>query len=319
MSKERNELLSLYSDQKQPNTPDTDYLLEVIAASLIERGYDLDTIRIFREGMSRRGISKDVEEIHTQFSDVDFNEYLHIKANREGMYDMLPQGLFHEPIHKQRFKDAESDVKKAVDQIKIHRKQEFFARKFFQIFEESADKILIEAYLYETRYDRKLKNPEFLNIYTQYWPLIKELEKQQALFFVHIIPVIHKIRLNFSLVEDALASILNVPIEITLIKLPAKKADRFFESRLGKSESGVDFVLGNSFDDGEYDLKITVGPISAKRMRGFLETAKEYLILQELIALFLPANQFVITEFKIDPEDSVFTLSNENNSTYLGK
>ncbi len=297
-----------------PNTFDADYLLEVIVASMIERGYDPDTLRIYREGIARRGVSKDVEQIQTQFSQADLEEHLTIKANREGIYDMLPQGLFHDTRQKRKNPDKEDITEKIKDQ----RQEEFFVRKFFHPFEESADKTLIEAYLYEIRYNRKISNPEFINVYLQYWPLMKDLPHRQAIFFMHIVPIIHKIRVNFTLVQEALAFVLDVPVQITQIKLPAKKADHAFESRLGDNDLAVDMVFGTSFDDGQYDLKIIIGPISANRMRNFLETAKEYRMLQELANLFLPADQFYTTDFIIDPGDSVLVLSDDKQETFLG-
>ena len=314
MTPSGNTELKLKESQKLPNDLETDFRTEVVIAALIEQGHDPEQIRVVRDGLARRGISKDVEEVYRQYSPEDLTDYLYIKVNREGLYDMLPEGLFHQPIRKRLNPDKED----LMDEIKIHRQEEFFARKFFHIFEEAADRMLADAYLYEARYDRKISNQEFVDLFVSYWPVLKELEHKQAVFFMHIIPILHKIRVDFKAVEQALSFVLNVPVQISPIKMPAKKAERYFESRLGSSGSGVDFVLGDTFDDGEYDLKLTLGPLSANRMRDFLETAKGYRILEELCALFLPVNLFVAKEFKIDPADSEFILSDADNTTFLG-
>ena len=302
----------------QANTLETDYRAELIAATLIEQGFDSEKIEIVRDGISRRGFAKDIEQIEEKYSDFDLESYIQINANKEGMYDMLPEGIFHKSTYKRSFKDQETDAEKALEEIKIHREQEFFARRFFQLFELIADRTITNAYLFEHKYDKKISNSEFSDIFVQYWPILQQLTLKQSVLFMYIMPIIHRIRSHYGNIEQVISCILDVPVEISKIKLPAKRADSFFESHLGRNNIGVNMVLGNKFDDGEYDLNVTIGPISAERMRGFLETAKEYRILDELCGLFLPANTFVEIDFKIDPEDSAFVLSDENNEAFLG-
>ena len=306
---------SIDLSKKQANAFDTDFRPEVVAASLIEQGFDPELIMIIRDGAARRGISKEVEEILFHFSEHTLQNHLYIKTNKEGGYDMLPQGLFHKPLYKRKFV---KDKEEALEEIRIHREEEFFARKFFQLFEVMTDETSIEAQLFEIRYDKKISNPEFVNLFVRFWPVLKLLEHRQAIFFMHIIPILHKIRSLNEEVEEALSYLLDVPVHISNISLPAKKASRFFESHIGRNEMGVDMVLGNSFDDGENDLKITVGPISADKMIDFIETGRGYILLEYLCELFLPANAFVSKDFRILPEDSTFILSDENNTTFLG-
>lgn len=304
--------------QQRPNTLDTDFRFEVVADALVERGYMPEQIRIIREGIERRGISKDVEDVYQRYSPEDLMDYLYIKVNREGLYDVLPKGLFHKSTYKRSYKDIDTDTEKALDEIKIHREQEFFARKFFQVFEEAADRMLTDAYRYEARFDRKISNEEFVDLFVNYWPVLKKLEHNQAVFFMHIIPMLHDIRIDFKAVEEALSYIIEAPVRIEEVKLAAKKAAHQHESRLGECRLGVDFVLGNTFDDGLYDLKLIIGPISANRMRDFLETAPGYRILEELCSLFFSVDHIVVKEFIIDPADSEFILSDDTHTTYLG-
>lgn len=315
MNNKSKDIIFQSSSNLFPNDHDSDFKAEVIASSLIEQGHDPEQIVIIREGISKRGYSTDVNEVVTDYSMHDQQEYIHIKANKESLYDMLPQGLFHQPLYKKKFiKDRED----ALEEIKIHREQEFFARRFFQPFEIIADETLTQAYLYEAKYNKKIAHSEFIELFSPYWPILKLLEKKQANFFMYVIPILHHIRSHREETEEALSYILDVPVKLSNIKLPAKQAGSFFESKVGKNSIGVDMVLGNSFDDGEYDIKITVGPISALRMVDFIETGKGYCLLELLCDLFLPVGAFVEKEFKIIPEDSAFILSDKENTTFLG-
>ncbi len=304
----------LESVDKQVNSIDTDYKAEVIAAGLIEQGYDPSQIYVLRESSARRGFGKDIEEIFLRFSDYELTDFLYIKANRESIYDILPEGLFHQNIHKKNNKNKEE----AIDEIKAHRLEELYARKFFQLFEIELDTTLIEAYLYEIKYDKKISYQNFIDVFLPYWPVLKLLQRKQAIIFMYIIPILHKMRNRHAEIEETISLILDVPVKISKVKLPAKEASSYFESKIGENQLGVDWVLGKSFDDGKYDLKITIGPISSKKMKFFLEVSTGNTILEALFRLFFPSDIFIVKEFKVIPQDASFILSNRETNTFLG-
>jgi hypothetical protein len=307
-------ILELETVDKCPNSLTTDFKAEVIAASLIEQDYDASKIILVRGGAAKRGYAKDVENISLYFSPYDRSDYLYIRTNREGIYDILPEGIFHQPVHKHMNKDRE-DI---LDEMKVHREEEFFARRFFQLFEVELDSMLTDIYLYEMLFNKKISHPNFIGVFVHYWPVLKLLEREQAVLFLYTIPIINKIRNSRSDVEEALSLILSAPVQLRNIKLPRKETPNSVESQLGISKIGVNFILGNTFDDGLYDMKIIIGPISALKMKFFLKGARGDQILDQLCQLFLPSNVFVVKEFVLVPEDSLFILSNDEKSTYVG-
>lgn len=307
-------ILNLETFDKNANTTESDYKSEVVAASLIDEGYDADRIFLVRNGGTRRGFAKDIDKIELQFSQHDLLDYLYIFTNKEGLYDILPEGIFHQPINKKQAKTKE-DI---LDEIKVHRQEEFFARKFFQPFEVEVDYAITKIYLYELKYDKKISYPHFINIFKPYWLILKYLTNKQAILFMHSIPLLHQIRNQHREVEQVMSKILDVPVCISKIKLPAKKADSHFESILGDTQLGADLVLGKTFDDGQSDIKVTLGPVSAKKMEYFLEPSVGHTVLDNLCKLFLSADIFWIKEFKISPENANFILSHESLNTYLG-
>lgn len=296
------------------NSLDTDFKFEVTLSSLIEQGCDANFIQIIRDGIARRSVSKDIEKIYSQYNNETFEDHIHIHTNRESIYDMLPEGLFHQPLQRKRTPDKE-DI---VQEIKLHQQEEFFARRFFRLFEQAIDNTFVRIHQNESRYDYNVRYREFTDLFTQYWPVLKMLEHHQAVAFMYVIPLLSNIRINLKEIEESISFILNVPVSIIKIKLPAKEAENHFEAHIGKVKLGVDLVLGKSFDDGQYDLKITIGPISSERMRQFLETAHDYIVLINLCELFFPDQVNIIFDFKIDPADSEFILSDDIHATYLG-
>lgn len=311
-------LIKMDNSNQFTNILDTDFKSEVIITSLIEQGCDPELIQILREGIARRAVSKDVEKVYRKYNDEDFKEYIHVHTNREGIYDMLPEGIFHKSTYKRSYKDVETDTEKALEEIRAHREQEFFARRFFQVFEQVVDHTLVKINQTEIRYDWTSSNREFTDLFIQYWQVLKRLEHRQAVAFMYVMPLLSSIRLDMEEISESLSFILDVPVRIEKIKLPAKKADSIFESRLGEARLGVDFVLGNAFDDGINDIKIIIGPISAETMRNYLETANGYVVLEMLCDIFLPSHAFVEKDFIIDPKDCEFILSDDTHTTYLG-
>ena len=313
MEKEKKNILK-WEGVDRVNLLETDFRAETLSAALIEEGYDPDKIHIVRQGGAKRGFAKDIEEINLRFSEYDLEDYLEIKSNKSGIYDNLPEGVFHQSARKKLNQDKEE----IIDEIKEHRLEEFYARKFFQLFEVESDYALTLAYLYEIRYDKKISNSNYTDIFTVYWPVLKLLKPEQRVLFMHTIPYLHQIRNNHEEIEKNMSILLEVPVKIENIKLPAKTADSFFESNLNKSRLGKDLVLGKTFDDGQYDLKITIGPISAKKMEYFFEPSAGNTILDYLCNLFFSGDAFVVKDFKVVPEEAAFKLSFGEVNTFLG-
>ena len=307
-------ILDYEMPERQPNTQDSDYTADAVAAYMVEKGYDPDKIIISRLGADKRGYGKEIEELSLYYSEYDQSDYVQILANRDGIYDILPEGIFHQTVNRKFNKDKEE----VIDEIKIHREEEFFARKFFRLFEIELDHVLTDIALLEIAFDKRTSHPDYTGIFRSFWPVMNLLDRRQAVLFLHTIPILEKIRNSNSGIEESLSLILGVPISLEPVILEKKESYSDFESKLGTSRLGLDLVLGNTFNDGQYDLKVCVGPMSALKMKDFLQGEKNDRILNELCQLFFPANVFKVMEYILDPEDSRFILSTNQIATYLG-
>lgn len=307
-------LLHLEMQGKIPNLPDTDFKAEVVVAGLIEQGYDPDRIVQIRLGAGKRGYAKDVETVELQYSEHDNSDYLYIKTNREGIYDMLPEGVFHRTENRRFVQDSED----MIDEIRIHREEEFFARRFFRLFEIEADRLRTEITLFETEFDRKMSHSRYTDIFVPFWDILTLMERRQAVLFLHTVPLLHRIHNCHGEIEAAMSSILDVPIKIETVLLETQDADGAVKSELGKKRLGVDLIIGCAFNDGQYDIRICAGPMPSLKMKDFLKGETSDRILDELCRLYLPANVFCVKEYLIDPEDSAFIISDEQTITWLG-
>src|SRR5690554_7528224 len=68
------------------------------------------------------------------------------------------------------------------------RAEEFFIRNYFRLFETEADAHRVLSQQLELHYDRKNEYPEYVSIFKQYWPILKEMEISKAVLFMKLIP-----------------------------------------------------------------------------------------------------------------------------------
>ena len=92
MTEEQDKIVRFDEHSHSFNLPDTDFKAEVVASGLKEAGYDAERTLIFRRGDIRRGFSKDIHDIHPEYSHYDLTDYLYLYVNRRSLYDEhIPQ------------------------------------------------------------------------------------------------------------------------------------------------------------------------------------------------------------------------------------
>lgn len=296
------------------NRLDTDYRAEIVAAGLAEAGLASEKVLIVREKGDKRYVSKDISKIEKGFSTEDLMEYLYIYTNRESIYDAIPENIFHQPFNTAK-KKTQEDV---ISEIRDHRQEEFYARKYFQPFEMAIDRLLVDAQLYERKFDKKNFHSNLKDIFIGYWPLLKLLNLKQAVYFIKIVPWIHRLSTDFEIAGQLMGIILDAPVKIELGGLSVIKAGISKKMIPGKWKLGVDFTMGNTFKDGSLDINIRVGPMATEQMRLFLKRQKNDLILAGLTAMMLPADCRKIIKYQTQKEQAKFRLSDGTHKAYLG-
>src|SRR4051794_16067541 len=117
-----------------------DIKAEVIAAEMVEHGIPAELVLLLYLGGSTRPFRNDIGNIEEEQLEYDRQEYVIIKAFREGLYDMLPQGLFHQvAAHKNTQTERE-----IINAIRKRREEERNARTFFLPFEAGINHLRIQ-------------------------------------------------------------------------------------------------------------------------------------------------------------------------------
>ena len=296
------------------NKLDTDFRAEAVAAGLIESGQDADKIVIVRQQGDKRHISKDVAKVESGFSKEDLMEYLYIYTNRNSIYDTIPENIFHQSLNTTGRKSKE-DV---IHEIRRHRQEEFYARRYFQPFEMAIDQLLIDTQLYERQFDKKNFHGNLKDILSGYWSVLKYMTLGQAVFFIKIIPALHRITTDFDLAGKLMGIILGVPVKVELGDLRELHTDLSIKAMSGNWRLGVNSVLGNTFNDGYRSINVTIGAARPEQIKQFSKGFDNNLILEQLLTMMLPANVQKMVKYETLEEHAKFRLSDSEHTTYLG-
>ena len=306
---------SVYFPNSLTNSFETDFKAEVIAAEMVENNISADRIMILMLGGLQRSFRRDVDSITEETSDYDHKEYFLVKTHKEGMYDMLPEGLFH---HAESNKSAKTE-REIIDSIKQRRVEERNARKFFLPFEAAINHLRMQMALYENRLDKNSHYDDALKIFSNYWGIFKYLDTRQSNIFLHLLPIIHEIRDEHNIVEAIMEMMFLVPVHINLrSQLPQKPLNPII-SQLGENMLGVDLTTGNAlYNSGEDEILINFGPLKNEELQQFMPGTKNSKILEFLCDYFLPVHVDIVTEFELYDIDKTTRLAdgiNDYNST----
>lgn len=288
-----------------------DFRAEVTAAEMLELGVSPDRLVVMMLGAQKRSLRRDVQSIEEEASAYDHGEYIVIKTPREGLYDMLPEGLFHQPSAH----EPSATVKEIGRAIKRRKEEEQAARRFFLPFEAAINHQRTETAFYEARLDKRSQYDELVGIFAPHWEIFDLLDAQQANLFLHLLPVLHDIRDNHPVAETVLEMILRLPVRLRLrSQQPFRPAEPIL-SVMGDSVLGVNLTTGNEvYDDGANEIHLRIGPLSGEAFQGFLPGGQKQKLLEKLVDCLLPVHLDVVTEFVLANKDRTTRFADENSS-----
>ena len=210
--------------------------------------------------------------------------------NRRSLYDALPEGIFH----KNLYQSEKISKEQVLDEIRVHREEEFFARRFFKPFEISLDHMLVTFQNKERRIDEMNVHPDFVSIFSGQWPVLELLPTHLAVMLVHMLAYMEQITASPSKIGECMTILTGVPVRLRKGDKCVVEADTGLIPKLGSCILGDNMVLGNSFADGTFRMLMEIGPLPARRMESFFPGAIDSQILNALAELFLPSDLSLI-------------------------
>jgi len=269
----------------------TPFLAEAVCACLIEQGVLAEDMSITIKGAFKKSYSNDVAALHIDDERRRINASLII--NRNGMYDLLPEGLFHQT----RGMMAVRSVQDAVQEHRKYREEERYARKFFAPLEEMVFRYRIEAERSERSALANVKNEQLTESLFEFWNIEKNLPKKEALRMLKLMPYVNTIKGSAEAITEGLKFILDkdVYIEETQKRntgpVHAPAAQSLDNMRLGTNS-----VIGSNSDEYMYGWTIRIA-LPADDVEAYVDDAPLDRLLTRFAEIFIPIDRDVWFEF----------------------
>jgi hypothetical protein len=276
-----------------------------------------DVLAVF-DGPFKRKWSFDIDRSEVEdFENGD--ESLSVHLNRAGIYDGLPEALFHSFSDN---KNASGDDM-AKESMKI-KGEEKSIRKFFRPFEHEIFFQNVNVVEKETEVLRRLYS-DFLNgLIPGFWKIDRKIPPLYASRLIKLLPYAHQIAGNYNITARCLESILGEDVSIELDPWEPEELngseveDKPRGGALGWSKLGKDMVIGKKASGFIGRLVVKVGPLKNTHVRDFFENRAADRLLNCFYGYFMPVELDVETQLASDKKQKTFVLDPETKNSLLG-
>ncbi len=298
---------------EQLNRLPVDIRAEILLANLLESGVSMEELVVSPVGLFRRNFQNDVGKADILELQRSAQKRIRLEVNRDGLYDALPEGLFHQPTQSK----PPGNKQEILKEIKRQQEREAAARKFFLPLEQEYYRLRVKLVLEERKY---LFDGEGLmegDLFSEFWNFPSFLTPQQVHNLLYLLPMVHRIagdweqiRLSFeTILEDAVQLVQNQPLRHTVSQTsPA----------LGDARLGVDWIMGEQYDDVHSSILIQVLPTDPQRMNTYLPGGVGVQLIDYLSQYLLPLETDYRVEVKIAADYQHFFVTEEQYSSLLG-
>lgn len=297
------------------NGLNTDYRAEAVALNLMSFYEEINQLFLERLGGSKRSFHKDIESLYVELFDLGENVPT-LKVHREGIYDYLPEGLFHPPTLGLFY----GGVDNIVAEIRHQQIIEKDARNLFKPFEIEAFYFQLSVLMQESGYDISYNSNLLIDVLDEIFPLLDKIEKKAARIFVFLLPFFHSVRGNKKWFEKCLSAFLQIPVYVAF--LPNKVEATEMDSNsltLSNVLLGQSFVLSGSHCDGERNWGVFYGSIPYRELNLYMPDSNLRILLRVLYDFCLPVTVKVKEFFITERQNKSFTITDtDENVNRLG-
>ncbi|OON69089.1 type VI secretion system baseplate subunit TssG [Hymenobacter sp. CRA2] len=296
-----------------------DLRVEVVLADLLAHGYRFDDFVVRPVSLFARRYRRDIGATKEEHLDRWTPARLHIDVHREGLYDALPQELFHHnpdptPRHT---------VPLMVEDIQQQRRKEKSARRFFLPFEQEFYRFRVRLEQEERRYMTNLSAQWYNQLLAHFWGLEGQLPAPQLTTLLYLLPLAHRITGDLHLTQLCYESVLGTPVRLRTVaplRFPAPEAGASSEGgggglTLGRVELGRDFVLGGEYQETLPALEISIEGLTASGLESYLADSWQARALQLLGQYFVAFETDIVYRYEVVQEQPEFVLGPEGAET----
>ena len=297
-----------------------DLKAEYLVACLLDEGIPGGDMLVALDGALRRKWSADIRYAEVE-SFENGDDVLGIRLNRAGIYDALPEALFHDYPDKRNATGEEM----ARDSMRL-KAEEKQIRLFFKPYEH-------EFFLQKVRVAMKESSElhrfhlEFLDgLFPDFWKIGKKIPAAYVSKLIKLLPFVHRIIGNYELTARCLGEILGEKVSMELIgqdhKSPYEDSsdEGIAGCKLGRINLGKDTVLGNQTTGFLGKLLVKIGPVDSNRIKAYFNDGPADRLLNCFFGYFVPVELDVETKLLPEKTQSRFKLHKdfETGNSFLG-
>lgn len=291
-----------------------DFLAEIMAAEMIKGGFSPERLYFRALGTFRRPVGRDVESLELFTPHENASPFVHIEVNREGLYDMLPESIFH----FREKKDPRNEKTAILESIKKVREEEADARKFFGPFENEFYHLRLLVELKKRMLLQAGADHDNRVFFESVYGNSALLDDQQVLALLYILPLVHRVRGDLKNMALCIKTLIRQQVYIHLKKYNNENHYSGNIPGLGTALLGVDSVTGPEFVSGDSFYEIHISELPGAEVKHFLEDGFYYAILSYLCKYLFPAGAEYNFVLHIRKEDRYPVLSGDEKESYLG-
>ena len=285
--------------------------------SLFEGRVDFSKILASYEGQLKRAWSRDISkaEILSLYSGP---ELLNIKLNRDGIYDCMPEAIFHDLAGNDC--STGSDMAKESMRVKAQEKE---GRLFFQPIENEIFRQGLLLSAEENRLFELINAHKLLGLIPDFFEIEADLHPAYVAKMIRLIPQAHLIAGNATLTAQCLEFVIEEKVGISSSWpefFDLKTDDRERVGVVGSLTLGFDSVVGDVINGPVKFIHVKIGPIENPKSIELILDGSMDKFLNTFYGFFMPVEVDLKTQFVFKEEDACFILANENETekSYLG-
>lgn len=268
-----------------------DLRLEFILGELVESGLDPDEIVINTLGIFRRRYGRDLAGSEIREYRTNKRKFVNLFVNRNGIYDLLPKGLFHQPQNRiNNISPAQ-----AIEEYKMQKQIEQDSRLFFLPFEQELYRLLLllESEERNSIFDIRniFRSEEFIN----FWNIPDFFNGRRICTLLYVLPLAGSIAGNIVLTKLTLECILNDRVDIIESPPQNHMVPEAGFAELNEVYLGVSFVIGENFREVSDSIDVYIHPTGADDIISYLEGGQKQKMLQFMLDYFIPFDCDVTT------------------------
>ena len=275
-----------------------DLRAEVAAALWLENGGDPERLLVEATGLFGRNYHRDIEKIEQR--EIGRGQWTVFQINREGIYDALPEGLFHLSTQQT------SGTKKKIEQIRLQRRKEQQARRFFLPLEQEYHHVRLWAERIEQQACELKSVNAFAEVMRAFWQLPGSLDDERTLRLLELLPVLSGVSEDIRKLGELMGPLLGDTIRLEWIDPPRLTVES--TGPLGQGTLGENILFGGEVSTYLPAIRLTVCLRHLDQLSDYLPGRTGTQLLDWLVEWFLPVEAEVSIQFDL-PGSGSFTVN----------